>query len=262
MKSFPGRLAARSASVPAHGPPPLKPRSAITRFLIYGLTGLLDQFQRLRFYLLFLYASPILLLSMIALGSWKVGISVTYFTRDLYQTTGKLPYVGFVSNIGVLMWCAAAAICLFSWALLRQRESQDVFPRFILSGGLLTTILLLDDFFIGHETLRDRGGVPEEVTFGLYAVLLLVWIIRFKDLVLESEYLILGCALGFFASSLLIDTFQESIELYIGHWRSLLEDGTKFMGIFSWFGYFARCCFTEISRVHRNRRPTISSAPF
>ncbi len=37
-------------------------------------------------------------------------------------------------------------------------------------------------------------------------------------------------------------------ERLFGHWRIMVEDGPKLMGIVSWFGYFWTCCSEEVHR--------------
>jgi hypothetical protein len=108
---------------------------------------------------------------------------------------------------------------------------------------------MLDDFFLGHETLQEYVG-SEKIIYLFYVFSLLGILIVFRDCILESDYIALIIALGFLGLSVSIDIFQESIELVIGQWRILLEDGFKLLGIVGWFGYFARYCYFEITNNH------------
>ena len=73
-------------------------------------------------WMLFLYLPAVMGLVLVALASLYLDISVVDLTRDIAVVAGVHPLTGMVSNIGILLWCAAAAICLFSSSVLRHRK--------------------------------------------------------------------------------------------------------------------------------------------
>lgn len=71
-----------------------------------------------------IYIPIIVLLVLIVLVSLKTGIPVGTFTRDAAVTAGKAgltpsialqinPFLGLISNLGILLWCICASICFF-----------------------------------------------------------------------------------------------------------------------------------------------------
>ena len=56
-------------------------------------------------------------------------------TRDPAAILDVPVYVGFLSQIGILLWAATAAICLFSAAVLWRREPVDSIARFLVCSG-------------------------------------------------------------------------------------------------------------------------------
>jgi len=201
----------------------------------------------LSLFLLVLYLVPVLVLISVILVHDRTGVSLLKFMRDPADLMGANPFTGFVSNLGVLFWCAAAAVCLFSWPVLRNRFSTAPLAAFVLYAGLLTTVLLLDDLFQLHEAvLPHYFHVPEVVTYACYAVASVAMLVTFRDRILKTDYLVLLMSLVFLGLSMLSDAFQPRMEQLLGEWRILSEDGFKFFGIVGWFGYFSRSCFIAI----------------
>lgn len=186
-----------------------------------------------------------------------VGMSlVAHFTRmplrkifsDPASITNSHPLLGFVSNLGIVLWCATAAICLYSAALLRKRGDSGELASFFQYAGLLTTFLMLDDLFLFHERLAQMYfHVPQIAVVAAYGVATLVFLIRFRELILRTEFVLLGSAFAFFAFSLLVDQVLDEV-MPMEH---LFEDGSKFLGILGWLAYFTRTTFQALG-VHNS----------
>jgi hypothetical protein len=56
-----------------------------------------------------------------------------------------------ISNLGVIGWCAAAAMCLFCAGVLRKRDDPSERRNFLAASGCLMGLLLFDDLFLLHE---------------------------------------------------------------------------------------------------------------
>ncbi len=208
-------------------------------------TQMFSHFKKLIRFFLLLYFLPLLLLLSVVFVSSQMDISLAMFTRDPASIGRIHPFMGIVSNFGVILWTAAAAICLFNWALFRHGFNEVKFSKFLLYSGLLTTLLLFDDFFLLHEIIFPNiFAINEKIVFLIYGCLILCWIVAFKECILKTEFLILIIALCFFGLSMFIDMFQNHIQSFIGNSRILFEDGFKLLGITSWLGYFSRCCFS------------------
>lgn len=157
-------------------------------------------------------------------------------------------YDGFVSNVGVLLWCATAAICLFRGCELWTRRGGNA-ACFLLSAGSLTSILLLDDLFMAHEQiLPDVFGIPEKAVIVTYPLLLCVHLFVNRRPIMQADALILLLSLGFFAVSTLFDVLvpyhfyntAAGIEVNRG---VILEEAFKFLGISAWTVFHVRAAW-------------------
>lgn len=182
------------------------------------------------------YLPPLALIAVVAWVSAQAQIPVSNFTRDPTAILRASPFVGLLSNLGVLLWCAATAVCLFCAAALRCQSVREEAPRFFLASGCLTLLLLVDDLFRLHDfILPTYGGLAQEVFYLLYGGLAAVYLVRFRVRLLKTNLPLLLSALGLLASSVLLDVLPETLL----PWHFLVEDGLKFLGIVGWAGYWA-----------------------
>lgn len=210
--------------------------SASTLFLIYG------------------FSLAILLLAL--LGSWLIDRPISDFTRDLAAIAHIPPYIGFVSNVGILLWCAATTIALMSAALMSRTQAHALPARFFISLGALSSILMLDDFFEFHEWIFPKFlGIHEKTSFLLYGILLLYILIRFRSVYLKTSYFLLYSALCGLAMSVLIDRVPDNI---IPH-HYLFEDGFKLIGIANWLAFTLQAAFDYIPLITNTPESKIHS---
>ncbi len=57
-----------------------------------------------------LYTPIVILVLLVVFLSFKTGIPIDKFTGDPAAIAGINPFIGVVSNIGILFWCASASI--------------------------------------------------------------------------------------------------------------------------------------------------------
>ncbi len=171
------------------------------------------------------FVLAVLVLVAVAAAAGRSAREVSFFTREPVSalTVGgatcngpSCSYVGVVSNLGVLLWCAAAAACFLAAALTSGRRSP------LLYAGLLTTALLADDLFLLHEGVYALV-IEERIVFGLYALALVGFVVAFRRFLRETTPSLFAAACALFAVSLVVD------ERWAGN--HLLEDGSKFLGI-------------------------------
>lgn len=193
---------------------------------------------------LVLCVSAALIGAALALHSWK-DVPLADLTRDPLTTFQAAPYVGLLSQIGILLWAAAAAVCLFGASVLRRRAEGAEEKRFLLTSGLATLALGLDDAFLFHEEFVPYFGVPQGLVFIVYAVLLALYAWRFARVILKTEYALLMMALVFFGVSLAVDVAHPEV---LGQYELLVEDGAKLVGILSWLVYFVRTAAAALER--------------
>ncbi|HEY9630445.1 MAG TPA: hypothetical protein V6C84_24380 [Coleofasciculaceae cyanobacterium] len=175
-----------------------------------------------------------------------------YLVADPSEITQQASYIGLFSQIGNLLWCATAAICLFTASIFRTErlaKGKQLF-FFLLFSGLFSGQLLLDDLFRLHEksgrVLFGSSETPisttsqnlaELLVFAIYGLATLIFITKFKSLILRSNYLFLLLAIGFFGLSTVVDMSGNLVPEH-----DAIEESFKLLGIFSWFVYFLVFC--------------------
>jgi hypothetical protein len=197
----------------------------------------------------FVLAAPWLLLPPLALLVLTMVVGHLFevpfrdFSRDPLAITNGRFYYGYLSQLGCLLWCAAAAVSLFTSAIGRMTGQDNEVTRFFFWGGLLTTLLLLDDMFMLHEIFMYRLHIHEKITISTYGGLLLVYLLRYRTLILKTDFLFLLSALFFLGTSALLD-MNEGLS-----WQYALEDGAKLLGIASWLGYYLVTCSEQLRKT-------------
>lgn len=206
--------------------------------------GLLEQFRSLTTVMFVMYTPAIILFAIIHL---QTKIPVTSLMRDPLAVTNAPFYFGAISNIGILFWCSAVAICFFSFRLLSDIRINKEFQRFFLFSGGITSILLLDDLFLLHEQVFPSYlNISEKLVFLGYGMIMSLYLIRFRKTILKTEFILLILAFCFLGLSVIIDKLLIVSTLLGDERRILLEDGFKLLGIISWFTYFARTCVEQV----------------
>jgi hypothetical protein len=193
------------------------------------------------------YCVAALIISAVV-AAWKIkGIPVGHFTRDPANTFDYDFYIGSVSYLGIILWTATAAICIFSGIILRSwrvSQARTEMSSFFLASGVLTLALLFDDAFLFHEIFFPTYlGISDYVTFSAYATITLAYLLYFRKTILNTHFLVLGVAgmllgLGMVVDKLMDNSADTSIKF-------LVEDGIKFFGISTWFVYFIRLAIDQ-----------------
>lgn len=193
--------------------------------------------------LLLIYLPPIIIIVIVGSIAELKDIPVGNFITDPSQVVGFDSYIGLLNNLGVVLWASTMAICIFTFLTLRRRAGNEDISKFVLFSGIFTLILLLDDLFVIHELSRaNEFALP-----GIYILIFITLLYRFRKTILETEYVFLIFALCLFGISLLIDFIQSLYSGFLtGGLRSMLEESCKFLGIVSWLAYFTRICLSSI----------------
>ncbi len=182
---------------------------------------------------------PLALLFLTALVCLFTETPVGDFTRDPASLGDLSPFAGVISNLGALCWCAGSVVCLVGWALLSKQKTQPKLALFFQLAGLYTALLMLDDLFLLHEEIFPVFlPFGEKFIIAGYGLLLISGLYYFREIIRSSKYRFLLVAIGFFAMSVGIDLIQDEVEVLVGTWRILFEDGFKFLGIVCWLAYF------------------------
>lgn len=201
------------------------------------------QFWTLKHVMAGLWLPPLLVLGLVLFARLYWKIPVLDVTGDPVVLTDSPLYLGAVSFLGVLLWCATGVIGLFAAQLL---DSNPVPAErgYLRSVGVLSLVLCLDDLYLFHEELFPKHlGVPQTVVLAVYgaAALSIAW--RHRRLLLESEFVLLGLAFALFGVSLVVDLFASGERKFY-----LAEDGAKLLGVVTWLGFHARLALQAVRR--------------
>lgn len=233
---------------------------------------LVQQMRRLGLLLVIIYV-PLLVLALV-LGSQQT-IPVAVLLDDVTAAANVPFYTGILSNLGIVLWVGTSAVCLFTGFVWQTVHVDHRVSFYLKSAGLLTLFLALDDLLLLHdELLEDYLGIPEPLSFAVYIGLIMLFIIHFRTLIHQSDYLLLLIAFAFFGVSIFVDNVQQLLPTVYGtvretaglagsadsgtlqqasgamsNFRYLLEDGSKLLGIVAWALYFVRYCGQHLAQV-------------
>ena len=170
--------------------------------------------------------------------SKSMGVRLEIFTRDMFAVAEVPVYTGIISNLGVSLWMATACVCAFScFAGSRAKETGSL-RGMLLFAAAFNFILMIDDFFMLHESIFPLElGVPEKYIFLVYILVAFFFLVLYWRQFLNSRIWILVIAFTGFALSILIDSsylISETLD-----WRIVVfENYFKLVGVGSWFIYF------------------------
>lgn len=200
-------------------------------------------------YLVITVVSSVLLGAVLFLHVWK-NIPVGHLTADPIALADELPvYSGFLSQVGILIWSAAASICFFCAKRLWHTRAERELKRFLVVSGAFTLWLALDDMFLLHETVFPLIGIPQNIVLGSYIILTLAYLFAFRRAIGETNFLLLAVSLSFFAVSVTLDVFKP-----FKHSLTFFEEGAKLIGIVAWTVYFIGVGEYAIDSVSEERR--------
>jgi hypothetical protein len=155
-------------------------------------------------------------------------------------------YAGIVSNLGILLWTAAAAVSAFAWLALRRTPAPPLPPAFFLGSALVSSLLMLDDFFLIHERwVPILLGIAERFVFAVYGMVVLYYLSRWRHTILRTEFLLLAAAFAGFALSLSVDAIPDVFSYSVPQIH-FFEDGSKFAGVAAWAGYHVRTALMAV----------------
>lgn len=203
------------------------------------------------------YAAAVLVPTGVIIAAWlQPWVPVAELLRDplaVAQLSERCcrSHFGFISNLGVLVWWASAAVCLFAALVLVGQVGRLEDCRFMAAAGVLTGFLTIDDLFLLHDHVLPNRGVPEKLTYGTYAAACLGFLARFRRSILRQDVVCFVAAGALLAASMLVD-LALPLET---DWRIIIEDGAKFVGISLWSTFFITAAWRLL-----DARPGIADA--
>ena len=189
---------------------------------------------------------PALTVYVAALGlSDLAGIDSQKVIRDLAQTCSTPAGVGLLSNLGYLLWLAAAAVALFTtYGGLPGIKGKQ--KELLACGGWFSLILCIDDMFLLHD--RYIGQTFLYVLYMLFSVLIAT---RYRKQLIACKGEIFLLAVALLGTSIAVDLLQpvERDQPAVYMFTQLLEEGAKFLGIATWVFYWCQASALSIRTV-------------
>lgn len=200
--------------------------------------------------------AAVLVLGAVTGLSYTQAIPIEFFTKDMAALTRVHPFISVISSLGAFMYVIAAAISLFACAVAARSGGRR--PGHLLYGGILSSYLAVDDFYMLHEFILPRyTGIGEKLVYAALAIAILFFLYRYRSLILALKPALLLAALACFGGSVLSDLLGDSLKAALGSMEYLLEDGLKFIGISLWAAWFVTAALQELVP----RAATVPPAP-
>jgi hypothetical protein len=177
-------------------------------------------------------------------------------TEDPAVSLGGPIYTGVFSYLGVLGWWTAAVVAGVTGALLLQAGLRAAAMPF-LALTFISTLFAFDDMLLVHEVALDKHlGIPQYVSFGVYALVfgLLMW--HYRAFVRDSDWALLAAFVAFFGVAGVIDQVGD----ISGDHHNVPEEALELLGIMSWALYGVRCSLRELM-VRAGSAPTRGATP-
>jgi hypothetical protein len=201
------------------------------------------------------YGAALAVLALLVAFAAVHDVTARELARDPLSVAGERPYIGALSQFGILAWAAGAAACLVAWLVLRHHPDA-VTRRFFAWGGVLTAVLALDDLFQVHENAAQLPGLSEPLLLAAYPAALVIFLAAFR----HSEALhrvapLMAASLVLLAASMALDRIPE--EILVGH--PFWEDGAKFLGTAGWAATFIVAAVSYLRPAQGTRAPSVAN---
>lgn len=172
-------------------------------------------------------------------------IPFNVYTRDPIQLLGGKPYVGFISSIGILLWCSSASVLFFSAILAGIQNRPKQIIQFLIYSGAFTSFMLFDDMFLFHDVVfPEYLNISENYFYISYGLILVTFLILYSKILLKTDYILLVLAFGFFVASAGLDRFTAMVVELPGEY--FFEDSFKLLGVICWFAFFTRTSLRQL----------------
>lgn len=162
---------------------------------------------------------------------------------------------GLVASLESLLWVGAAAICLFTAAMLRAAHGDASQTRFLVVAGLVTLWLGLDDVFTVHGEILPALGVPHGLAAAAYlAVVALYLLASWRAVLANRPVLLLGAGL-LFAASLRAHAFVPGTQEGL-----FAEAGFHFLATAVWSGFHVIAAARAVGELATGRITAVTLA--
>lgn len=171
-------------------------------------------------------ASVALLLAAMQFVHGK-GVAVEILIREPAAQFNFWPFSGLFSHAGVAALAATGVVGLFA----ASHASRD---RGLLRAiAVYSFVLAVDDFFLFHDQILPRKGVPETATYAVYLLAGVAVAVHWRRDLFALRHAALFLAAGLLASSVALDVVMPYSRLEL-----IVEDSLKLAGLCVWAAYW------------------------
>lgn len=188
----------------------------------------------------------VLSLAFFFLAMWYVdgkGVAIEILIREPAAQFNFWPFSGLFSHAGVFALVATGVVCLFA-------SNHAVADRGLLRLiAVYSLVLALDDFFLVHDDILPRKGIPETATYATYLLVGAIVAFRWRRELFATRHAALFLAGALLAASVAFDVVTPYSRLEL-----VVEDSLKLAGLCVWAAYWiARAGAAMPDSI--NRRP-------
>jgi hypothetical protein len=151
------------------------------------------------------------------------------------------PSTGLFSHVGVLVMTVSAAVCGFSWMVMRGAVVPQRVHFAIAMVSVLSALLAIDDLFMLHErVLRHAFGIPELAIFAAYGLLGMAILGCLRAEAVRVPFLPFWLAVALLVGMVAID----QLEKFVGTTTKVIfaEETAKLTGFVVWSGFWCGYC--------------------
>ena len=188
--------------------------------------------------LAYIFIPGIIFLAIAVFLAKTNGVFFETISRDPIQILNGKPYMGILSNIGILFWSATAAILFYSSLISKLKNKPGQETNFLFFSGLLSVLMLVDDLFMMHDVVFHDEESFFYLFYGLSVILIFI---RYYKLMLDTDYVLLILSFILLGLSAATDEVR-ALGFHIEH-PYIVEDSFKFLGIIAWFSYYTRTAY-------------------
>jgi hypothetical protein len=142
-------------------------------------------------------------------------------------------YFGFVSNVGVLLWCITATACGCAAVVMKAAGAAPRQVAMMTAAAAFTGFLCVDDFFLLHEGVLPRLGIPQTLVIAGIAAMALGYVVAFQREIRQKYPVVFLFSITALVASLGIDILIKAQNVDV----RIAEDSAKFLGIVGWAGF-------------------------
>lgn len=195
----------------------------------------------------YVYLLGAIILALVGLSSIVFDIPIRKLVVDPVQTFNGRFFVGFLSNLTILVWAIGAYVTLFTWRIVKAVKGPQEWQRFFFLAGSFTVVLMLDDFFLIHEQVfpeyfllsKVTGLEPnEKILMAAYALFAVWFFYTARQTIFKTSWSHLAISMALLSVSVLIDRGIGELIVPNKAVRIYIEDGAKFLGVVAWSLYF------------------------